>query len=676
MKKQILLGFLIILILLAAALAGFVYFCVIPFQASNSAMPADGKLIIHQDAFDQLHMTWPEAKNADYYCIELQLPMTQEATAAEKEPTVIYRDYVYGTSYILPKVPDTQEVVIQVSTIVEFESGLETQRREGDNPIRVTTTLAAPTLEDLQFVAYPDADTVTITYQPRSATHSRIYQRQSDGSLTLLDTLEGAQRQFSFGDGKELAMPEYGEPCTLVFDAYRIEERLEFYGYPSANLTVAREDLLDRELNLTITEEGNNVYTMQWNETKGEYYHLQQYDNAHNQWHTLARIPKDGERKYTTDHLRNLSDYTFRVVAVGGQTNEGSSFAAQSQEVSVKTVASPIYCTMWPVKDLSVFSAPSDGKVIGKLKTAKAYCVLDQKDSMFGVMVDGQLGYVDSRYCMINLPELYGDLISYDITNSYSSIYMVHEYEIPDVTVVITAGYERVQMATGEFLVPLLYPTAQKLQIAAQNALSQGYRLKIYDAYRPNKATLEIYNLTEKILDEPIPDKTFTGKKLTDLPKVKKGEEITYELLMTNGTWKLGSFLAKGGSLHNLGIAVDLTLEDLEGNELQMQSSMHDLSCYSVLAKNNANAKLLAKIMTGAGLGGISSEWWHFQDNEIRSQITLPTVASGVSPECWMANDHGWRYRRYNGTFLADCTKNVDGVTYNFDIYGYATKAE
>ena len=80
--------------------------------------------------------------------------------------------------------------------------------------------------------------------------------------------------------------------------------------------------------------------------------------------------------------------------------------------------------------------------------------------------------------------------------------------------------------------------------------------------------------------------------------------------------------------------------------------------------------------MSGAGLQNISSEWWHFQDNEIRSELQLPTVWSGVTPECWIADDYGWRYRRQNGTFFASCSKEIEGVTYIFDDLGYATKAD
>lgn len=676
MRRTILWIILILLIILAATSAAFVYLLVLPYQNAASSMPQNVVLTIQQDDQNRLTLSWPEAERADYYALEIQLPMSQEAIEAEEEPTVLYREFVHGTSCVLPPIPDDQRVVIQVATIIEYEAAWETQLRQGDNPVRVTTTLNKPTISDLQWTADPNTDSITVTYQPESATHTRIYLAQEDGSLTLLKDLTETETSFTFGEGQDVPMPDHESKCTFVLDTYRIADGLEYYGYSCGNFEVVREDLLGRELNFFVSHDGYNVYTMTWDETKGAHYELQQYDDAKAKWVTLKQVPKDGERTFTTGHLKNLSDFKFRVLAVGGQTLENSPYAAESEPIDIITEASPIYCTIWPVKDMDAYSASVDGEVVGKVKATKAYCVLDEKDGMFGIRLDGQICYIDSNYCMINLVEIFGDLIAYNITNSYHSIYMVHEYEIPKVTNMVTAGYNNVKMADGQYLVPLLYPTSQKLLVAAQEAQRRGYRLKIYDAYRPNRATVEIYDLTEKILKDPVPERTFTGKKLTDLPKLKEDEELTYELLMTNGTWHLGNFLAKGGSLHNLGIAVDLTLEDKNGKELKMQTSMHDLSWYSVLSRNNANAKLLAEIMNSADLVGITSEWWHFQDNEIRSQLKLPTVWGGVSPECWMADDNGWRYRRQNGNFYASCSKDIDGVTYIFDALGYATKAE
>ena len=87
-------------------------------------------------------------------------------------------------------------------------------------------------------------------------------------------------------------------------------------------------------------------------------------------------------------------------------------------------------------------------------------------------------------------------------------------------------------------------------------------------------------------------------------------------------------------SRHNLGVAVDLTLEDANTRqEIPMQSQMHDLSWYSVTARNNDSANMLASIMKSAGFGTLSSEWWHFQDDEARNAYAIPAVSRGLSLE-------------------------------------------
>ena len=78
--------------------------------------------------------------------------------------------------------------------------------------------------------------------------------------------------------------------------------------------------------------------------------------------------------------------------------------------------------------------------------------------------------------------------------------------------------YENVQVEEGSYLVPLLYPSAQKLAAAAQSTLADGYRIKIYDAYRPREASTEIYQITSQHLEDPIPDTTYTGQPVDDLP--------------------------------------------------------------------------------------------------------------------------------------------------------------
>ena len=141
--------------------------------------------------------------------------------------------------------------------------------------------------------------------------------------------------------------------------------------------------------------------------------------------------------------------------------------------------------------------------------------------------------------------------------------------------------------------------------------------------------------------------------------------------MTNNGSESLGSFLAPGISRHNYGLALDLTLVDSTGTEVAMQSAMHDLSWYSSAATNNASANLLRELMFGAGFAGITSEWWHYQDQEAYMRNAYLPLRTGISWECWVADNNGWRYRQADGSFVSNCTQTIDGESYTFDENGY-----
>lgn len=657
-------------VLIAAAAALFFYFF-LPYYHAESRMPANAVLSLQAQADGSMVLSWPVADRADYYYVEVAEP--------GEDGAILFSDFAKeGVSYTLPNMPAGETVVLRVNSVVCYSDTNPDKIRFGEEPVEVQVTLKDPEIKALGWMADDTADTVTVKYSKEANDDCRVYLKKGEGAYTLLKTVGANEMVITFGEEGDLPVPGYGESMTLAFDACRESGKLEYGGAISQEITLVRDDFLGRDLAPQLTEEGENVISLTWNETKGERYQVQMKGVGEESWTTLTEVPMDGERAFTTHHLPVMESLLFRVVSLGGQTMPESDFAAVSEEIPVNTLESPIYATIWPVSNLKTYADPALTEEVGSVKAATAYCVLDEEEGAFAIGVDGQSVYIDSNYCLINLPEYIGDLCSYKITNASSSLYMVHEYEIPYVTDVVTGGYERVRMDNGEYLVPLLYPTAKKLTVAAKSAVEQGYRLKIYDAFRPNKATVEIYNRTETILDDEIPAKTFRGGVMYDLPKLPEKENeddpdpvMTYRLVMTNNSWKLGSFLAQGASLHNLGIALDLTLETLAGEELKMQTSMHDLSWYSVLSRNNANANLLASIMKGAGLGELVSEWWHFQDNDIRKELQLPVVWAGVTPECWMKDDFGWKYRRYNGTYFADGEFDIYGTVYTFDEHGY-----
>lgn len=166
-----------------------------------------------------------------------------------------------------------------------------------------------------------------------------------------------------------------------------------------------------------------------------------------------------------------------------------------------------------------------------------------------------------------------------------------------------------------------------------------------------------------------------------DLGSGMKADQAAY---MENGSMKAASYAfgaaydeaVEEESAMDTGAGVMMTISRstnaaAEGKELTMQSAMHDLSWYSVAKRNNDNANLLYKIMTEAGMRNIYSEWWHFQDNEVFEKHAYEPLTSGVSWECWVADHNGWRYRRADGSFYANCTQFIDGQGYTFDENGY-----
>ena len=79
------------------------------------------------------------------------------------------------------------------------------------------------------------------------------------------------------------------------------------------------------------------------------------------------------------------------------------------------------------------------------------------------------------------------------------------------------------------------------------------------------------------------------------------------------------------GSIHSYGMALDVTILDPAGRELDMGTGFDDMTDLShpaleegflaagkLGAQQVANRRLLRGAMCGAGFAGINTEWWHF----------------------------------------------------------------
>ena len=122
-----------------------------------------------------------------------------------------------------------------------------------------------------------------------------------------------------------------------------------------------------------------------------------------------------------------------------------------------------------------------------------------------------------------------------------------------------------------------------------------------------------------------------------DALRPQRVQEALWEALQ--GTDLLG-YLANPvrGSIHSFGMAVDMTLLDRHGHELDMGSPFDDLSERShpaledgmlargeLTATHIGNRQLLRESMRAGNFNGINSEWWHFDCGDralVRAEYT------------------------------------------------------
>lgn len=92
------------------------------------------------------------------------------------------------------------------------------------------------------------------------------------------------------------------------------------------------------------------------------------------------------------------------------------------------------------------------------------------------------------------------------------------------------------------------------------------------------------------------------------------------------------------GSIHSFGMAIDLTLDDASGCEVDMGTefdAFHDLAhpreaewlrLGRLTQQQHDHRMLLKRVMTGAGFGQSPIEWWHFNAlpaDEVRARFEV-----------------------------------------------------
>ena len=156
-----------------------------------------------------------------------------------------------------------------------------------------------------------------------------------------------------------------------------------------------------------------------------------------------------------------------------------------------------------------------------------------------------------------------------------------------DRSIVVEMRYATPRNCVGAAVYPPNFPcltrpeTAVRLHLVQQMLHNWGYRLKIWDAYRPQAAQNVLWR-----------------------------------------RWAKHGFVANPdegpGSLHTWGLAVDATMVDLLGREVSMPSDFDVFTAEASAIYQGHDEKaafhlhLLQSAMGAAGFEGLTTEWWHF----------------------------------------------------------------
>lgn len=164
---------------------------------------------------------------------------------------------------------------------------------------------------------------------------------------------------------------------------------------------------------------------------------------------------------------------------------------------------------------------------------------------------------------------------------------------------VLDLRYATVDNITGRPIYPvarayLRRETILKLQAVARRLAEDGYRLVLWDAWRPAEAQRALWNAR--------PD----GKYLTPPKKISR---------------------------HRRGTSVDVSLADREGKILEMPSGFDEFTAradedFSDVPDDLARrARILRRAMFAAGFSGVPDEWWHY---DLRDWADYEAIEGGA----------------------------------------------
>ncbi len=143
------------------------------------------------------------------------------------------------------------------------------------------------------------------------------------------------------------------------------------------------------------------------------------------------------------------------------------------------------------------------------------------------------------------------------------------------------------------------------------NSTKNGYKLKIFDAYRPVEVQKFMIEYDKNRVSQENYNSIFA-----DLKEMKKTE---VEGIVSHFWSPISKNIDLNPPPHSTGGALDLTIVDNDGVELDMGSKIDELinkstSDFFTGSKSiyEKNRELLVEVMSFSGFVQLPTEWWHF----------------------------------------------------------------
>jgi len=278
--------------------------------------------------------------------------------------------------------------------------------------------------------------------------------------------------------------------------------------------------------------------------------------------------------------------------------------------------------TGWAAAQLQLHTEPVSPSALGftLMPAGQVFTIQDENNEWWQVRLPGgDTGWVLSQGCFINLPDVIPSM-AFNISNASYSLLRSLGYDIPGVsgyTLYQARGYNS-RLGREEFLVPVQYMTALRLQRVQQAALAQGDTIVMYEAFRPHQVQRHIVNSFSELINA-----NADVRRAVNTPP-----------------WSINWFISTGISHHQRGAAVDVSLARVDAYEIrfygdyaymhitgfveyEMPTAMHELSPGAAALQRpggrvadtmTEGALMMQELFLRYGFTLLASEWWHFND--------------------------------------------------------------